>query len=320
MTSNSLRIAITGTDPTAINLPDAWVRLEQELPSVLSQFASIRDVYQLWLAAATGRSAQKLRAINCPVEFVGADTHVYLGFYAWPSDPALNYSLSSAIGTLGSGQIIRKQREFSLFVNNRSRADMPCYLEDVTVEWETPTFNRYGDRIPAPTITNHNTWLEFSVEVFGAMRITGTAVGAYLVCEMVLTRPITQQAATPAVIAAAQIGPNGELIYTPPSTVQLNGYKISNLENTITAAWLNPSGETDTDQLRLEIPQCVKDVLEFCPDMYKTILLWCDKTATREVYYNSCTGDLIGVWDGVDEQSYCSSTEVGSSFDPGRLI
>lgn len=308
MTTESLRVAVVGQDPVAGSADEVWVRLEQLVPPTLAWYPTVRDLYTMWNAAATGRSARTIKPVGCPVEFVGSDIHVYLGFYAWPSTPELAYSLTATLGSISAGQLIRKAREFSVMVDNATRIDLPYYMDDLAWEWETPVFDRDGGRISPPSITNHNTWLEFGAETFGALRISGAAVGFYHLSEMVLSKPLTEEeisAEEQQEIDQQQLD-DGRIIYTPRPTTRLNGYRIENMENTITAAWLDTDGGTDTDQLRLTIPPCVEDVLNFCPDMYATIVLQCDQVATRQVYYSTCKEDtIVEIVDGVDPVSYC---------------
>ena len=311
MSTESLRIAITGRDLSASAGDDAWVRLEQVTPSRLAYYASARDIYQMWTRAVTGQSAQTMRPPGCPVGFAGDDIYVWLGVYVWPSHPDLTYTLSAAIGTVGTAQIIRKAKEFSLFADNTSRLDLPYYMEDLTWEWESPCFDRYGAEIARPEITNHGSWLEFSTEVFGGLRLSGTAVGNYHIAEMILHKPLTEEELSEEEQEILQTEEqeeyedNGILVYVPKRPTRLNGYKIENLQNTITAAWIEADGSTDTDQLRLDIPPCVEEALAFCPDMNKIIVLLCKEVSTRQVYYSTCTGKIVTIWDGIDPMKYC---------------
>jgi len=309
MANESITVTISNQDPP---VNDVWVRLEQVVPSRLSYYASARDIYKMWTAAVTGKSAQTLRPPGCPIGFAGSDIYVWLGFYAWPSSPDLVYGLSPAIGTIGPKTRIRKDKEFSLFVNNADKIDLTYYMEDTTVAWETPCYNRYGDEIPTPEITIFGNYLKFSSTVFGGLRVKGTAVGGYYVSEMILSKPLTIEELTEEESKALQeqekeeYKSDGIMVYVPKKTTRLNGYKIENLENTVTASWLEPDGSTDTDQLRLDIPQCVKDALAMCPDMYGTIVLLCKDISLRKVYYSTCKENtIIAIWDGADPMKYC---------------
>lgn len=307
-----LRIPYVSKDLTVGQSP--WVRLEQIMPPAISQFASLRDVYLLWMAASTGTSARTLRATGCPVEFVGSEIHVYLGFYAWPSDPALPFDFASALPTssIGERQAVRKQRQMSLLINNANRCELEYYLEEVDIEWETPCYDRYGAEIEHPEVTIHSTWIDFSTEIFAVIRVTGMAIGETAVCEMVLDRPMTEEAISEAEQDEIKRKNLEADILAPVPKSRLNGYKVENLENTITVTWQDLDGSTRTDQLRLEIPLCVQEVLKFCPDMFKTILILCLKTSTLQVYYNACKWDhVIAAIEGANPQRWCTRIDKG---------
>ena len=108
------------------------------------------------------------------------------------------------------------------------------------------------------------------------------------------------------------------MIVTDLTPEKLNADKIANIEITVTVTWEQPDGTLGTDQLRLEIPQCVLDVLSFCPGGAPYYLLWCEKSSDRQVYYSGCTGEVISVRDGVNEKSYCS--KIALDRDPGPWL
>lgn len=313
--------SVTYTKDDSSSSGKIWVKLEQIVPSRILQFASLSSVYQLWLSAATGVSAKTVRVNGCPVEFDGTKIKVYLGFYSWPSTPTLDYSVSSAIGTIFSTTNVRKDREFSVFVDNASEIDLDFYLENASIVWESPCYDSEGSLIPTPTSTFYGNRVVFSRQVFGAARIKGKAVGKYHVNEMVLDKSLTtEQIPAEELKSAAQYSKNGieYFIINPLSTTRQNSFRIENVENTITAKWLNLAKEVETVQLKLEVPQCVKDILSFCPGMYSYVLLWCDKSSTRQVYFNACTGKVIMVLNDVNPQRYC--TKMVSLKDPGPWL
>jgi len=320
---NTTLHSVTYTVDTSDSLLDLWVKLEQIIPSKNLQYAGVWDVYKLWTAAVTGTSARAMKIAGCPVEFDGTKIKVYLGFYSWPSNPDLIYNVTPALGTIFSTEIVKKSREFSVFVDNSSEISLDFYLEDATIVWESPCYNSVGEMIPRPSAVCNGTKIQFSSEVFGAVRIFGKAVGQYHVCEMVLDKEIAEEPTpTEELNEQALYTKNGtqyHIVSGIPST-RLNGYKIENLENTITVTWLNTEGLTMTEQMPLEIPQCVQDILAFCPGLFPYVLLWCDTISTRQVYYNSCVdpAEVIAVFDGNDPQSYCS--KMSSFTDPGPWL
>ncbi|MFA6135481.1 MAG: hypothetical protein WC869_15825 [Phycisphaerae bacterium] len=282
---------------------DAWAHLEQIVPAEVDDYASLKDVHDLWLAAATGKSAELLRASNCPVEFSGDTILIHLGFYVWPSYPDLQFSLSAALGEINAGRKIAKPREFSLFVDNRSNIDLDFYMEQVSVTWESPTFDRFGAAIRPPGYTViDGVTIKFDTEVFGAVRITGTAVGFHHVVTMTIEKPVTAIEDPP----PAQL-PDDDMVITGvnPYVQDQDSVKIESLENTLAVTWQD-GDKTENEQLRLVIPKCVSALLAMCPDMFRTIVLICSETSTTTVYFNACNGEIISEVPGKDPRSFCS--------------
>jgi len=323
MGNNTLHSVTYTVDDSDLSLLELWVKLEQIVPSKILKYANIWDVYRLWTAAATGTSAKAIKIAGCPVEFDGTKIKVYLGFYSWPSKPDLIYNVTPALGTIFSTEIIKKPREFSVFVDNSSEVSLDFYLEDATIIWESPCFNSVGELIPYPTAIFDGIKLKFNRECFGAVRIFGKAVGQYHVCEMILDKEIKEEGVPEEEIKEqseyTKDGVEYHILSKIPTT-RFNGYKIENLENTITATWLNEEMLTMTEQLPLEIPQCVQDILAFCPGLFPYILLWCETISTRQVYYNTCTNpaEVVAIFDGEDPQSYCS--KMSSFTDPSPWL
>jgi len=85
---------------TADSITEPWVRLEQITPAQTRKFASIADVYRAWTLAVAGMSPSKRRTQGCPVEFFENVVRFFLGFYAWPSDPSLPYTLTATMGEI----------------------------------------------------------------------------------------------------------------------------------------------------------------------------------------------------------------------------
>jgi len=306
-------LRITRSDQTAT--AGQWVRLEQIIPATTRKYASIQDLYQAWMYAATGKSATRSRQSGSPVEFDGTIVRFFLGFYVWPSAPGLPYQLTTTIGEVGPQQLIELPREFSAFAKNAAVIDLECYMVDVTVVWETPVYDRYGEQIAVPEITNMGNYLKLSHESFGALRVVGKAVGGYHVLTVEVDKGLWDE---PEATRPEQTQGDKTFINQLPVNTT-NSNKISNIEPTITASWQTTTDNTtDTDQLRLEVPQGVLDVLGWCPGNPLFILDWCQKVSSTNVYYNSCTGEVIKVCDGLDPHKYCTRIELQT--DPGPWL
>jgi len=300
MSDSSLIINYSSTP--SLSEDAKWVKLEQIMPSEIMTYASLKDLHEMWLSSSTGTSSRSLRSTTCPVEFIGSSIRIRLGFYAWPSIVEFPFTLSSSMGAIDSGQKVQQYKQFSMFIENRNEVDLPYSMSDVVTVWETPTFNRDGGEIPQPTfeLVNNNV-LKFSNEVFGAVRVVGWATGFHHTVTMELSKPV-EEIEKP---DDYSIYPDDVIVWgIPPTKTVFNAPKIENLETTITATWQDGE-DTETEQLRLEIPPCVEALLAMCPDMYQTITLLCDKISTKQVYYNACTGKVLYVIDGVNPNKYC---------------
>lgn len=320
--------------PQAAEYQSCWVRLEQIIPDESTTAPNVADIYNLWLAAATGRSAQKLRPATCPVEFNGNTITSFLGFYVWQSDPGLQYSLVAALGKIGQRMSVSKRREFSVFLDNVDRYALPYYMQSVSVAWETPTLNNLGERYtikPTWKVVD-GIWLVFSKPVFAAIRISGQAIGAAVVLEMSVKKGITtSDDITEADLEEWRRGPNGEIIINAAPTSKLVVDIIRDLKNTITVVWSCPYGldsdsvkddelentSTTADQVDVVLPQCLSDLLSFCPDPFlgldENTNLWCDELTNENVYYNACKGNVLGSREEKDGQSYCSRVAAPTS-------
>lgn len=289
---------------------DGFVNLEQEKNEKTYEYPTIKDIYYMWLQAVTGKSAMLMRPISCPVEFDGETINIYLGFYVWLSDENIQYSLSSTFGEISVGQKIKKNRELSKFINNSNTVKFDYIMKDVSIEWEMPCYNSIGQEIPRPGYKILQTGIRFDYPVFSCIRIKGKAIGYYHLCKISLNKKIEEEELSQEEIVDQEHyerGGEDYFIITPSNKTRLNSFKIENLESTINCLW----GKDKTEQMRLILPKCVEEVLSFCPDMFKVVVLWCSKISTRQVYYSTCNGSLVAIYDGKDTKNYCNKIESG---------
>jgi len=306
MTESSLVINYTGlTKPV-----DTFrLRLEQIIPlEGGTKYATLRKLARMWLLATTGTSPKLYRADDCPVEFEGDTIRIFLGFYVWPSDLTTPYSLRLAMGRideLHGAQKIERLKEFSIFIDNQAEYELKYYLKDIeSAIWETPTFDRHGAEIEPPTmdVSGGNT-LKFSKEVFGCLRLRGWAVGFKHRIIMELSKPIDTD---PDSEIFKSITDDHNISGIIPEYWNWNAPVIENLENIVTATWV--SGEEERSvELRLETPECVEALLKMCPNFYDTIVEHCMIMKKGLVYYNACTGEILGFEIKENPHRFCRS-------------
>lgn len=325
----SLRTALVPRSSSSYR--SCWVRLEQIMPDEAKQMASVADIYNMWTAAASGRSAVALRPEGCPVEFDGKITRVFLGFYVWPSQPNLQYTLTVAMGRIGHPRLVRKTRSFSAIIDRADRYALPHYMRSVTVQWETPAYTPAGELIlpaPQPRLVD-GIWLVWDEPVFGAVRITGVAIGAAIVLEMefergIVTRPLREDEEQ-----QWHTGPSGQLILTPTPESKMDSHRITDLKNAITVS--SACGGDTIEQGDVEnvtvttethdvvIPVCVQTALSLCPGEEDIESLACEELPDKMVYYNACTGSVMGSELGDDGSSYCSKVSTAPISRPWWL-
>lgn len=320
----ALRITRTGNAAPVSSSP--WVKLEQVKPPKTRQYAAIEDVFNAFMYAASGLSARMVRQPGCPVEFDTSNgqqiVRFSLGFYAWPSSLTLPYQLISNIGELSTPRQVSDLREFTLFANNSVGVVLPYYMQSASVIWESLVYNRYGEQIPPPAITNNHTNLLFDCECFGVLRVTGIARGTYHELTIELDKKNdTLPSKAPEVI-------RGNTYYLDPIQ-QENANKFEELAPTIQVYW--PGGDenapidqgitahgTDSASLNMEVPTCVQDALSACPGS-DYITRWCTTTSDKQVYYSTCDGSVLDVRDGKNPSSFCSNAEQ-SGTNPGLWL
>lgn len=318
MSYGSAIVPVTGTGRGARSGHDPrghWVRLEQIKPSATSMRPNVEQLYRMWSAAANGSSAQLLNIMGCPVEIRGDEVHIFLGFYAWPSSPDLPFSLESTTGEIVRRMNTSTAKSFSIFVNNSDVVLLPYYMQSVSTMWETPCFSQSGEQLPAPPGVLHDTWIQLPYPVFGVVRINGIAIGESAAVHIILNKAIESIPTTLAQEASWYDAPSNQRIYTPPPVESRQSVKISNVQCTVIATWLDEYGTEQTDELVMETPQCVQDLLDLCPDMFQRILRICSTSYVLYVHWNGCTGEIIEMLPE-DPLTYCSqSVEEGPSIN-----
>lgn len=270
-----------------------FVHLEQIGQTATDSTASMFDIKQMVARAKSGVSALTYMRSDCTAHVVGDNIVVTFSFYVWPSSREFQYHLSSTIGVLSDPSITEDYTEFSMLFGLTGSVGLDFILTEINnVKWETPCYDRNGQEIPdvALTIKDDNT-ICAEREVFGVVRIRGRKWGR-----------------------------QHSLVVTLPK----EDLSISNLQAYVTADWGDRTttldDSTSTDTLKLEVPQCVEDMLAMCDGDQNSIenVLFnimggianicgaiSQSKRPRIAYYSECTGELIEVVVG-DTDGWCS--------------
>lgn len=279
MTDQSITITFQ-PDGAAADQPDLWAKLEQEYIPVASQSAGLSDLYQMLALVMAGQDAYQYAWDACPYAtlIIGDESDtvaVKLDFYVWASDLSLAYSLSADIGEISPGVVVKLERSFDVIVDGTDTIDLG-FLFSGTLIPEMPCFDDMGAVVPLPDIEIDGSVLRLSRPVTTVLRATGIATGYQHQVVMYLVKALAD---------ADQDNP----------VIDKTGYKIENLENTITCKWIDEAGKGQQDDLDLEIPSCVEDLLADCsggdlPGSFGEITR---PEKQPVLYYSTCNGKPI---------------------------
>lgn len=308
---------------------EVFVHLTQREENGMDRTASVADISQMTTRAKSGQSAHLYRKNSCPATIdSNGNIDVSLNFYAWPSSLDLDYKLTSNIGDISDPIIVDEFVEFSIVFDMVRTVDLDFMLTDVTsVYWETPCYNNKGEELYNQNIELDGlTRLRTDNILFGVARVYGRRVVAKykLTTKLIKSQPDRPAEAVPEddITYAGLDGYwqhtdvstwNGEPVDTG-ETSDRTGLSIDNLDITIKVKWFEGDEEM-SETLRLEIPQCTKDLLSMCDgDPEKVtdgegtkICDLADRPEQFTVYISSCTGKVLEVRKTrEDPDSWCS--------------
>ena len=262
---------ITYTAPPAGPSADTRLTLLQEPVDTRSGLLQ-EDLDRMLALVLSGQSARRYKPTRCQAWIqettVGADLVVH----AWPVPGDLAYTLEPVGCTAADPVAVEIEDEFDLVVPMAARVELPATCSGVTLAWQTPCFNRFGEEVAAPAITIHPASIELAAEVFGVLRVRATANG--------FRHAIT---------------------YNLPKMQGGQVLKYEDLpEAAVIARWTGPDNEPAHEQLDLKTPACLADLLAACPDgsliAERTGVQVNDGEETVPVvYYSACTGNVLAL-------------------------
>lgn len=273
--ANSLSTTLAAASAVTDN---SFVTLEQPAAPVSTDLLRIETLYRMWYRAILdGHSAQLLRPAGCPVSFFDGAAIVELDFYALPSSADLRFELGSSIGTIGPAQIVELPRARDLIVPLVDTVELDFLpVSDPQLFWQTPCYAADGSELAEQELRVIGTTIRFAQQLFGVARMAATAWGHKHRLTVVIDK-----------------GDN-RITLEPP---------------VITVAWRNTAGETVTSQLELQVPECVQAALAICDGDGQSRSSFCaqkqDEISTVNVYYSTCTGEILSIRNGSDPEGFC---------------
>lgn len=252
-------LIITLAAPASVSAEGYRIGLDQD--PVDNGRLSLADLQQMFARARSGLSARTWSPQGCTVRVSRDRMTVETGVRVWPSAD-LAYSLSVALGSFGPAALYQQEREFDLLVSHDDEVHLPYRCANVRTSWQTPCFNRFGERVAAPDLTILPDRIRLATATWGVLRVRALAHG-----------------------------------YRHPLTIEFPrvlGQRIEDIRNHCTCTWTDPSGPRASG-LDLALPACVRQLLAACPDGVPVIDI--DVTEDEEgiptVYYSTCTGQVL---------------------------
>lgn len=289
MSETSLTISFTG-DSQSATVEDRFVHLEQIDDDGSRDTVSMYDIQQMVARAKAGMSARTYKLSDCAAYIDGQSVVVDFDFYVWPSSIDLLHTISSSIGEVSPPEIIDKSVEFSVTFEMSDVVEFDFMLSEITsYSWETGCYDADGQGVePGELVIDGMTTVRIDRPVFGVVRIKAKKKGAQHSLDVRLVKYVSAGAdgSAPTEDDFEESGANSFYtyqewlstfysytdIYTwngidpPDESINLTGLKITSLNATVTAHWVDINGDEVTESLTMEVPQCVEDLLTMCGD------------------------------------------------------
>ncbi len=252
-----------------------WVHLTQPIESGMDKTASMYDISQMVARARAGQSASTYKKNQCAVVVSSNSITITLEFSSWPSSIPLEYIVEASLGTLSPKIYSYEYTEFSIVFGKTDAVELDFVLHSTaSFTWETSCWSVDGLLLKNQDVTLDGTTLRTEVPVFGVLRVIGRKLGFNhtVTCKLVPSiaeKPIAPDSNTTVqefidYFKPTDLGTWDGIPVNPDTTTNTSGYSITNLSVDITAKWLTAEGEEQKEVMRLNIPQCMKDLLSTC--------------------------------------------------------
>ncbi len=122
-----------------------YVHLEQVIDTVDEErSATMTDIAQMISRVKSGISAHTYKTGECSFTYINNIFSTWFHFYVWPSSTTLAYDLSSDIGVIDHGAIVKEKVTFSVIFELENSVELDFLLENITYVKETPFYSADG--------------------------------------------------------------------------------------------------------------------------------------------------------------------------------
>ena len=328
--TQTLPISLTDPQSGSASAERRFVNVEQIKQSEMDKTASMFDIQQMVARARGGVSAKTYRKGDCAASLKDGVLTTWFDFCVWPSSMDLPHTLIASMGNISAPTIVEEYTEFSLLFGLKDVVELDFILKEISsVRWETQCHAENGDVVPDVELTMDGlSTVRASAKIFGVARVRGKKIGAKhrLTAELIKSvpekpdEPVVEEGLTAEVIdeywgytdVATWEGVDGEEMVVPAESVNMTGLSITNLDISVTARWIGTDGEEKANTERMEVAQCVKDLLAWCEGdvegIVDSLTDICGGPDNEEIpriaYTSGCTGKIIEVVSG-DDDGWC---------------
>jgi len=248
------------------------LELYQEINDELLGYPSYADINAMISYARSGKSAFYVLTDNSDyASFDGADVIINLPFFVRPYPSNLVYNFTHNVQSLSTMEIIDKEYKSTIVMPMSNRIDFPTEVAVSELMWKSSAYNSSGEVVAYPDYYVSENSIIFDDSVFVVMKVTYTLIEHKYVAT----------------------------IRVPKESAGGISNEISGLKPVVIAAYNDEEGENQVEQLDLQYPAIVTDMLTACPNDSKELIIdWStsniDKDTSTIYYYSTCTGDIIG--------------------------
>lgn len=285
--------------------PALRLTLEPERVDGRQNRATLADIDAMLAMARSGVSARNRQISRCRWASwaKNGDLICTMSLWVWPSTLDLAYSLSLPSGVTSAEPVrVREPRDTKRWVGGSGgEIDLPWLMENARFGWHPRigTWDGWSRPASPPGISQDGARLIPDGErgVYGVLTARGAAVGWRH--EISIRYPTGDDRNENAVNRANPAAPlyiaGGGNAPTAP------GISISNADDIdVTATWTDENGETRTEETTLQIPDCVRALLEECPDGTSSgggsiRVRPAPGNGPVTVYYNTCNGRVLDI-------------------------
>lgn len=261
--------------------PEHTITLEPEYIDTRAAFANLADLSAMLTLARSGVSARHHQLERCRWARWSDDGAlvVSLCVYVWPSSIDLAYTLTTPEQVTSAPPVlvqIRRHRKF--WLSQATSLTLPwLLLDDADIHWHASTgcLDAHSAQIAAPALIRSGTRISLSYPVSGLISVTGTAIG--------WRHDLTIRFDKFDGSAGNAFG------------LGVTKYDADSFD--VLAHWRGNDGSLREESAEMNIPQCVRGLLEACSDGTPITSLRVRHRSPPwyEVRYNTCDGSVLDV-------------------------